>query len=118
MSKAKKSNGMKKVDFNFEIQGGEGNDGNPYKIQANKGLATFLETQQGVSDEVKIVKHSGWAIKLRESGFLMLDEGDILDLNKFIKDHKSAYVFFKYPIMQALNQAAPPNDDDGGDPAP
>lgn len=120
MSKVKKSYVMKKIDFNFEIEGGEGNDGNPYKTQANKGLANFLETQQGVTDEVKIVKHSGWAIKLRKDGFLMLDEGDILDLKKFIKDHKSAYIFFKYPIINALNQlqAAPPDDDDGGDPPP
>lgn len=93
---------MKKVDLNFEVSGGQNNVGEPFKFKANKGLADLLETQQGVNDEVKIIKHFAWARALRVGGILELDEGDLLELKNFVKDHPTAFLFFKHPVMVAF----------------
>lgn len=99
---------MKKVDLNFQIEGGQSNTGEPFKFKASKALAELLETQQGVTDEVKIIKHFNWALQLKATGILELDEGDLLELKNFVKDHPTAFLFFKQPVMVAFSQPPAP----------
>jgi hypothetical protein len=96
---------MKKVDLNFEVEGGQGQNGTPFKFKANKGLAELLETEQGMKDEVKIIKYFGWARQLKANGILELDEGDMMELKDFVKNHPTAFLFFKYPVIKAFNDA-------------
>lgn len=95
---------MKKVDFNFEIEGGLNEAGQSVKSNAAKGLANLLETAQ-IKDDVKILKYYNWALALKLKGILELDEADILELKKFVTEHPFAYVFFKQPVLNVLKEA-------------
>lgn len=99
---------MKKVDFNFKIEGGLNEAGQPVKSKASEGLANLLETAQ-IKDEFKIEKYFDWALDLKVKGILELDNSDILELKKFIVNHNYAYVFFKKPVLNVLNNASGKN---------
>lgn len=92
---------MKIVDLNFEMTTATGV---VLDNKASASLASFLESAV-LKDESKIVKYFNWSRLLGTGGILELDEGDLMDLKKFVKDHDGMYVLIKRPILDAFDQA-------------
>ena len=92
---------MKVVDLNFEIR----KAGNVLLSKnAGENLVSFLESAV-LKDEPKIVKYFNWSRLLCTSGIIELDEGDLIDLKKFVKDHDSMIVLVKRPFLDAFDHA-------------
>lgn len=92
---------MKIVDLNFEMTTAKGV---VLDNKASDSLASFLESAV-LKDEPKIVKYFNWSRLLSTGGILELDEGDMIELRKFVKDHDGMIVLVKRPILDAFDHA-------------
>ncbi len=91
---------MKKVDLNFKVFNA---DGSTLPKKAGQNLAVFLE-RSVLKEESKIVKYFNWSRILCTSGILELDEGDIIELTTFIKEHEGMFTLLKRPLLEAFSK--------------
>lgn len=95
-----------KLDLNWklkELNGKEMQSDSEETIHAGKTLANLF-TRTGSERVSNPVKYFDWALKLYNKQSIEVDESDLDEIKKFIKDHSTLFVIAKAQILKKLNE--------------
>jgi hypothetical protein len=102
-----------KIDLDWKIKnlaGKEMEGDNEDPVHAGKIVAGLM-VGVGSQNQSNPIKYFDWALKLYNKQPIEVDEADLEEIKKFVKEHQQIFIIVKAPLLRYLNELKQENQE-------